>query len=88
MGTLGNQPRRKGFDVMYRELDDALDMAKRIAQENSVPVESVIALWDVLERRRANDLAQEDGDFRDEHMAGIGEALDRIASAVSEGGAA
>ncbi len=84
MGVLGHQPERASFYVTRATLRDEIEESQELAHQYEIPVADVIALRAVLAQERANDIAVQDGDFRDEYVAGIGECLDRIASAILE----
>ena len=82
MGTLGNQPARGGHLVDDSYLDDFLQKATMLAKKHKILVDTVIEARHVLEIERANNLRVSAGDYHDEHMGGLGEILNRIASAL------
>ena len=85
MGTLGNQPEREPFRVDSKLLEGFLSTAVTLAQRYGISVDAVVAAKHALELERQNSIAIQDGDFRDEHAAGIGECLREIADALRSG---
>lgn len=78
MGTLFDQDPRD-----YRRIDEDyieafLGMAVKMSKKHKISVAEVIAAADVLELRRKNDLAVDNGNILDEQMAGIGHILNDI----------
>lgn len=82
MGIIGNQPERDSFDTVrpIDLIDESIHEAKSFTCKFSVS--DLIEAKKALEMERANEIAVEDGNFRDEHMSGIAEYLDRIATAL------
>jgi len=82
MGTIHDQPERNNFDAAkpIDLIDESLFDAKNYKCKFSVS--DLIEAKKALEMERANDISVEDGNYRDEHMAGIAEYLDRIATAL------
>lgn len=82
MGTLGNQPPRKYFDLQPKDLEAAIVEFKEIGKKHGLNFDQVIAVKTVLELERRNDIAVQDGDYRDEQAGGIGDRLTAIAEAI------
>lgn len=82
MGTLFNQPVRSRENSYG--LEDEITYIQTLAKDYKISFSEVVALMDVLERKRSNNLAVNDGDVHDEQIAGLGEILDRIATALEE----
>lgn len=82
MGYVGRQPDRDSKIVDMDYLRHALRDLIEISSEMDVSVESVIELYKVLEMQRSNAIAVQDGDYRDEHIAGICDRLMEIAEAI------
>lgn len=81
MGTLGNQPARKEFHIdLSRFMEELIDICKK----HDVTIEAVIEAKKALELERQNDIAVQDGDYRDEQMGGIGDILGEIARAIEK----
>ncbi len=82
MGTLFSQQERNFRSVSNESLDGFLSHAAKLAKKHSVTVSDVIAAATLLQLERKNDLYVANGDIHDEHMAGIGEILQSIATAL------
>ena len=82
MGVLGNQLNRDTFLVRHEQVDAFLESAAQLAKKHSTTIETVIEARRVLEEERRNALLVQAGDFHDEHMAGLGDLLSRIAEAL------
>ena len=78
MGTLFNQPERCWHQV---DNDDVIEFIQQainsdlIENPDHFTLEEVIAIWNLLERRRENDLKVENQDVLDEQLAGFGKIL-------------
>jgi hypothetical protein len=83
MGLLEQSPAHPG-SVGGQELDELLAQACALAQKHGVSAGDVIAAARVLELRRATAAYQAHGDAHEEHMAGLGSVLQRIATALEE----
>lgn len=57
-------------------------MAVQISKKHKVTVTDVIAAANVLEFRRKNDLAVDNGNIFDEQMAGLGQILKDIDASI------
>lgn len=77
MGTLGNQPERKHHDDY--DITAALKHVRAIAKENGFTPDQILKMWEILELQRRNNIAVDDGDFRDEQAGGFGDLLRDIA---------
>lgn len=84
MGTLFNQPERKLFRVSTDHLDSFLKDITSLSKKHGIPVSDAIAAARVLELERQNDLYVSNGDIFDEQIAGIGELLEKISSAIEQ----
>ena len=82
MGTLSNQPPRNYRNVELEDLDDFLSTAVEISKKHKISVSDVIAASRVPQLKRANDLYVANGDAFDEQIAGIGELVEKVASAI------
>jgi hypothetical protein len=82
MGTLFAQDPRNSHAVGQKDLDSFLTGAVTLAKKHKIPLTRVIEAKDALERERANDLSYANGDIFDEQMAGFGELLRELTSAV------
>jgi hypothetical protein len=79
MGKVGHQPERNRYTSNFEDLEAFLDYVGDMAHKFQLDYKDVISALHVLELRRANNIAVEDGDFRDEHIAGICEAINNLA---------
>lgn len=75
MGTLFEQPERRRFSVQPDDIRDFIESAKQIAHGSHCSVTEVLAAARILEMRRANDIAVDNGNVVDELAAGFGELL-------------
>ncbi len=82
MGTLYSQTPRNYRDVEIADLDEFLSAALEISKKHKIPVADVIAASRVLQLKRTNDLYVANGDAFDEQIAGIGELLEKVTSAI------
>ena len=82
MGTIGNQPERNNFEPISPRT--FIYNINNVQDDPVYPVsdKDMIEAAKVLQMVRANDIAVQDGNYRDEHMAGIAEYLERIATAL------
>lgn len=84
MGTLFNQPVRDYRRVSSDHLDSFLTDIAALSKKHGVSVSDAIAAARVLELARRNDLYVSNGDIFDEQMAGLGELLEKISSAIEQ----
>lgn len=84
MGTLYAQPERNSKRVSANALDSFLETSVKLARKHGITVTEVLAAARVLEMERANDLYVANGDVFDEQIAGIGEELQKVASAIEK----
>ena len=84
MGTLFSQEPRKYHRISMNDVSDFLSDAKDLASKLKVGVEDVIAAKHTLELQRRNDLYAANGDAFDEQVAGLGDILKEIQSALQE----
>jgi hypothetical protein len=89
LSTLYTQPPRDHFRVGIEDLSAFVQDAAAVATKQKISLADVIAAAHVLQMARANDLYRANGDAFDEQLGGLGEELQRIASAIEglrEGG--
>jgi hypothetical protein len=79
MGKVGHQPERKWYSNNFEDAEEFLDFVGDMAHKFRFDYKDVISALHVLELRRANNIAVQDGDYRDEHIAGICEAINNLA---------
>lgn len=84
MGKLGNQAIRKDMNVNIHELSGYIDDIKSIAKDKKLEVELVLKAAHVLELKRRNNLYNQNGDYFDEQIAGIGQILQSIADNLED----
>ncbi len=84
MATLGDQAVRERYKIEHSFLDAFLQDVKALSKKHSISVEAVIAAKHALELKRQNDIRVQDGDFRDEHAAGYGDLISKVADAIAE----
>lgn len=82
MGIIGNQPERNSFDTAspIDLIDESIHEAKSFTCKFSVS--DLIEAKKALEMERANEIAVQDGNYRDEHMAGIADRMEMISDAI------
>lgn len=84
MPTVGTQPVRTRHQYRDIALEDDLEFMDELAERCAVSLADLIALRHVRALEVRNSFAQEDGDYRDEHVAGVCAALDGIAVALHQ----
>ncbi len=84
MAIVGNQPERTRHQFKDPSLEDDLEFMSAIADRWEVSLSDLIALRSVKAQEVRNRFLQEDGDYRDEHVDGLCNALDRIAVALGD----
>jgi hypothetical protein len=82
MGTIGNQQPRKSYTSTNPERYVEAIARTEEGVWGTEQVKTLIEAKKALEMERANNIAVEDGDNRDEHMGGIADCLHRIADAL------
>ncbi len=83
MGTLYDQPNRDYREVEAEsDLEIVLKEMIRLSKEHGVSVADVIATANVMELKRRNNLFVDNGNIFDEQIAGIGQTLGSISSAL------
>jgi hypothetical protein len=82
MSTLFDQPQRKFYTVNFSEIDEFLSSASKLSKKHGISITEVIAAKTALELERRNDLYAANGDAFDEQIAGIGELLQALSSAI------
>lgn len=84
MGTLFNQPKRKYQSISSDHLDSFIQDIASLSKKHGISVSDAIAAARVLELSRQNDLYVSNGDIFDEQIAGIGELLEKMSSAIEQ----
>ncbi|MTJ51266.1 hypothetical protein FJR38_00470 [Anabaena sp. UHCC 0253] len=82
MGTLFNQEPRN-----YRHCENTesyIENTIKLSKKYKITIDQVIAIEQLLECKRRNDLYVDNGDIHDEQMAGIGELLRNLVSVIEE----
>ncbi len=82
MGTLFHQSERSYGTVEDGHLDSFIAEIVELSKKHGISVAEVIAAKEVLESERKNDLYVRNGDAFDEQMAGFGELLQQLISAI------
>lgn len=82
MGTIGNQPVRPQDKIDEWDMVAKIDMLKKTAKLSGCKFSEVIEIYKARVEERKIDVMITDGDYRDEHMGGIGDCLDSIAEAL------
>ena len=82
MATLYDQPPRQDKSVSMENVSQFLKEVLKLAQEHNIHASDVIDAYKVMELSRQNDLYVANGDAHDEQIAGIGQAIQSIASAI------
>lgn len=83
MGTLWEQEVRNSCNFSDVDVQLNINSIKDLAAKNHLTVSDVIRIFDTLERRRTNDLYKWNGDTWDEQIAGMGQLLQNIESALN-----
>ena len=83
MGTIYDQPVRQSLTVSTHDLEAKITSYRLVAGKTQCPFEMVVAIADICERERTNNLYQHNGDVHDEQMAGIAELLKDLVSAIN-----
>jgi len=78
MGTLFNQEPRSYCKPLEGEAYDLIDEIERVGSETAKSFDQVLDVYKILEQRRKNDLAVQNGDIWDEQMHGFGELLQSL----------
>jgi len=84
MSIVGTQPIRTRHQFQGLGLEDDLESMHRLAEIWAISLADLILLRQVRALEVRNAFSQEDGDFSDEHMAGVCQALDGIATALHQ----
>lgn len=82
MSTLFDQPNRNFYRVTSQEIDEFIASALELSKKHDISLSEVVATKAVLELERRNDLYAANGDAFDEQIAGIGEILQSLSSAI------
>jgi hypothetical protein len=82
VGTLFNQEPRNYRLISPDDLRSFLESATHLAKEFNISVSDVIQAKKALEMERQNSLYVANGDAFDEQLAGLGEILQDLVSAI------
>jgi len=82
MGTLFNQPERNRFTIRNKDLLDSIETLKELAEKSGISLDQAIKIAEIKQLERGNDLFASNGDIHDEQLAGFGEILEKIATAL------
>lgn len=75
MGQVGYQDARTPQDVRISDIDDKITRLSNLAELRGVSLSDVIAIYRAMTYEARTRLLQEDGDYKDEHIAGICDAI-------------
>lgn len=78
MGTLTSQSIRALKKVSSTELSYEIQYMKELCVKHGIELSEAIALFSVLEYRRRTDILVDDGDRKDEQVAGVAEILQEL----------
>jgi hypothetical protein len=84
MGIVGNQPLRQSHRIHGEDAEQFLELVADLCNQTGMEPRDVVAAFHVLELRRANNIAVEDGDYRDEHIKGLCDAIENISTRLLE----
>ena len=79
MGIVGNQPPREAHRVDMEDFHEVLKNMQNQAHEVGVSVAEAVSVYQTMEYERRTNFLIDDGNFLDEHITGIVEALKEIA---------
>jgi hypothetical protein len=82
MGTLFNQPERNRHNVSYWDIKSRAEQIRDIAKELNMPDNAVTTVYLATVLNRFTSAYIDNGDIHDEQMHGIGELIQRLASAI------
>ena len=88
MGKVGEQLPRNSFKFIEEDIESDCAMAKRIAKEEGMSIGEVIGIMRWQEECRRNCIMVQDGDYKDEHIDGLVQALNNLASISEYSGSA
>ena len=84
MGTLLEQPKRDYKGISNSDIEAFIQDSQNLASKYKISVIDVISATKVLELQRKNDLYVSNGDIHDEQMAGLGELLQQLITALEK----
>ena len=83
MGTLMNQNPRTLHNVTINDVAYKLKELQAIAAQNKVDLPIVIEIWKIAVMDRQHSLAVQDGDIKDEQLAGLGDLLKQLIETIN-----
>ncbi len=84
MGTLHNQEPRNYKFVERRNATDLIDEILDVAEATNVSFDQALRVYELLEQKRKTDCFVDNGDIWDEQISGIGQILEKIATALEK----
>jgi hypothetical protein len=78
MGTLFNQKIRQKHYVLPITTQDEIDTIDYLSDVTGYEIEHIIEIRKICEAKRTNDLFIEDGNAKDEQLAGFGELFKEL----------
>ena len=82
MGTLHDQPIRNSHRYTDEQISSFIEDVQNFSNGSDLSISEVLKVFEIKEMERRNNLLQSEGDIWDEQISGIGEILQRIASAL------
>ena len=82
MGTLHDQKPRNYKTVISQDAKDLIDEILDVAEATNVSFDEALRVYELLEQKRKTDCFVDNGDIWDEQISGIGQILERIATAL------
>lgn len=82
MGTLHDQKPRNYKTVISQDAKDLIDEILDVAEATNVSFNEALRVYELLEQKRKTDCFVDNGDIWDEQISGIGQILERIATAL------
>lgn len=64
MGTLHNQPERSSLNVTEESVSEAIHDIKTMAESSGLSFDQVLSVYELLERRRKNDIYENNNDAK------------------------
>jgi len=84
MGTLFQQPIRNRHRVEHEEFIYVIEYYQRVSKQTGVSLEQVIQIAQLETANRAIEVQVSDNDIKDEQLAGFGELIQHLASAIED----
>ena len=82
MGTLHSQPERDFKRVTQFDIEEKILRIQAVSKVTGISFDQALRVWELQEQIRRNDLFVANGDIWDEQIGGIGDAIERIGSAL------